>query len=232
MRFLDLLKKSRFPVSTAVTDDMEIHKQYLEKNEGKEKKENIKFSHKGSTIQGDFEKAPFFWFVIQNYSFLYIMTPENEEYIYYFPNPEEAIEPLGKIKNNFIYGINLDEKRYCFEIKIGIDGGIMLNFITTQPEGCSVGLNKLFQILNILLSSLKIEGPILLKDDVKVGDKFITYERMLQGKPSIYVKYGFKIISSRLEEIEKAKRLNDTEALKVLYRNIPMVAKDTSKFNL
>lgn len=225
MILLNLLQKARIKTQPVETD-MDQHRAYLKKQGSSNK---VVYSHRGVNFPEG--KEYIFWVNIKGYSFLYVVTPDREEYIYYFPSKEDVVESLGQSGDGtFIYGVDVSTKKYCFEIKITIAGDMYINYITTVPEGCGVGLKKLFEVAYLLLSTIGYKGKIALKDDVQIDGKFITFDRIKQGKPSIYSRYGFRIIPEREIQIQQAKNKGDMKLLKELCHNIPMVAKDISQF--
>ena len=74
---------------------------------------------------------------------------------------------------------------------------------------------------------MKYNSRIYLEDDVQVDDQFITKQRFMKNKPSIYDKYGFTIEKTLLDEM---KRLGFDSKYDNLYRNIPMMALNKDKF--
>lgn len=231
MSLKELLVTSKVKMERVEDEDMKTHRTYLRSHGSSDK---VVYSHRGIVFP---EEQDLFWINLRSvhdlrktYDFLYVFTPEKEEFLYYFPSRDDAIEPLGKVKQYFLYGIDVTERKYCFEIKVNVVGEMYINYITTEPKGCNLGLKGLFEILYLFLYKIGYKGKVALKDDVQIAGKFITYERILEGKPSIYEKYGFRILPERLDSIRKAKDSNDLKTLKVLCSNIPMVARDISKF--
>jgi len=214
LKLLNEAKINLFPYDSEIVKD---HENYLQN------KEKIVYLHRGVKIPKNTNLI--FTFHIDKNNFLYVASPEGEEFIYYFPGsvePEDFLENLGRHEDEHYYGVNISEKKYCFEIKVNVDGEIYLNFITTEPEGCGVGLNELFKVFFSLLTKINYKGRMALKDDVQVKGKFITYDRILAGKPSIYEKYGFFPNKRRMRQIEEEIKNKNFEAAKKLSRNIPM----------
>lgn len=195
-------------------------------------------SHRGIP---DVKPENVFWVIPkgnQECSFLYLKSPEHdEEYLYFMDDQfkRDIIEAIGNDGDEYYYGIDFADKKYCIELKYTTYKEIYINFITTLPKGCSnkycSRLNGLFKVLKIFLDSIGYIGRVALKDDVQVNGKSITLERILEGKGSIYEKYGFFIDEGIFREIKNSIDKGDKQSLKVLSRNIPMVAENTGKFD-
>lgn len=171
-----------------------------------------------------------------NCSFLYIST-DSVEYLYYFGEKSEndILYPLYVNSNNeYVYGIDKSDKQYCIELKFE-SNNLHINFITTESENCKKvfcnKLNGLFSVLYIFLKTVNYTGKITLEDDVMINGKFITYDRIINNKPSIYEKYGFEIEKNRLYQINNALADKNYDKLKILSRCIPMYANNIDKFN-
>ena len=174
-------------------------------------------------------------------SFLYVRTydkNEYNEYLYFADDVSSLIEDTYSYteKGEEIYSINLENRKFCIELTMESLGYLYINFITTIPGNCKnyfcKGLNGLFQALYFFLSSIDYTKIVLLKDDAQVNGKFLLYERIINNQIpySIYSKYGFEISPLRLADIEQAYKNNDLQVLKIITRNVPMVAPNINNF--
>jgi hypothetical protein len=202
----------------------------------KEPDADFSFSHKGEPVTTILLIIP-----VNNIecNFVYILTSDNT-FLYYFPCTKElctelVLSDLGYDENaKEVVGIDFEDKHFCIEI-IDKESFLYINFITTTPDKCdSVMCNRLaglFSMLYCFLSSIGYDGIVWLKDDVVINGEFITYKRLLEGKGSIYTKYGFRILPNVQEKIDELLKFGKLEELKVLSRNIPMVSQNIIGFN-
>jgi len=107
--------------------------------------------------------------------------------------------------------ISIEDKDYCFEI-FTYESGLKINFITTnRNKGCTIedgdckSLNYLFSVIYELLKIENFEGSLYLEDDSIINDCFTIVFNLVNGKDSIYCKYGFEYTERGLEMINKYK---------------------------
>jgi hypothetical protein len=107
--------------------------------------------------------------------------------------------------------ISIEDKDYCFEI-FSHESGLKINFITTNKnKGCSIedeeckSLNYLFSVIYELLTRENFEGSLYLEDDSIINDCFTIIFNLVNGKDSIYCKYGFEYSERGLQIINKHK---------------------------
>lgn len=165
----------------------------------------------------------------------------NGEYVFVFNKQEPIIgrdcDFLPPDYSECLYSLSED---FCIELKYTEEENFFIKMITTTPYGCrnfDCGrLNGLFSILYYFLSSINFYGKIYLNDDAKAGDDFLIFSRLQDDKedPSIYQKYGFKIVSKEIEAIINTyKETKDNQVLNLLKnktRNLLMVADTYENF--
>lgn len=162
---------------------------------------------------------------------------EKRVHYYYIADTEKDIfEDSGYDETGMpFYSINRSNKRYCIELIKDSRGFFKINFITTQPKGCSgvecKRLNGLFSVIKKFLEGIGYTGIVSLEDDVMVNGSLITYDRFLEGKPSIYAKYGFCMSDDKKKQLDLLKSENRLEELRKSMRNIFMVAQNVSNFD-
>lgn len=126
-------------------------------------------------------------------------------------------ELTGKIESRFVgydettSDISISDKDYCFEI-FSYESGLKINFITTnRNKGCTIedgeckSLNYLFSVIYELLTNENFKGSLYLEDDSIINDCFTIVFNLVNGKDSIYCKYGFEYTERGLELINKYK---------------------------
>ena len=107
--------------------------------------------------------------------------------------------------------ISVSDKDYCFEI-FSHESGFKINFITTnRDKGCTIedeeckSLNYLFSVIYELLTIENFKGSLYLEDDSMINECFTIVFNLVNGKDSIYCKYGFEYAEKGLQIINKYK---------------------------
>ena len=107
--------------------------------------------------------------------------------------------------------ISVSDKDYCFEI-FTYESGLKINFITTnRDKGCTIedeeckSLNYLFSVIYELLTIENFDGSLYLEDDSMINGCFTIVFNLVNGKDSIYCKYGFEYAEKGLQIIKEHK---------------------------
>jgi hypothetical protein len=128
-----------------------------------------------------------------------LLKPQ-EHIEYTFDEETFEFKPMLKGINTKILQISTtDDKSYCIELLFYPKYTLKINFITTNDKiGCKIddqgckSLNFIFRELYLFLHSIDFKGVLILDDDSQVDNESLLTYNLINGKESIYCKYGFK----------------------------------------